>query len=37
MRDSLRPILRAAGIAALSVGLLLMLVNPPRSPGSAGS
>jgi hypothetical protein len=27
--DSLRPILRAAGIAAFTVGLLLVLLNPP--------
>ncbi|MEA2458654.1 MAG: hypothetical protein QOC95_1626 [Thermoleophilaceae bacterium] len=34
--DSLRPILRAAGIAAFTVGLLLVLLNPPSLSGAAG-
>ena len=36
MPDELRPILRAAGIAALTVGLLLMLLNPPSLSGAGG-
>src|SRR4051794_15876607 len=34
--DSLRPILRAAAIAAFSVGLLLVLLNPPSLSGAGG-
>src|SRR4051794_30207205 len=34
--DSLRQILRAAAIAAFSVGLLLMLLNPPSLSGVGG-
>jgi predicted Zn-dependent protease with MMP-like domain len=34
--DSLRQILRAAAIAAFSVGLLLMLLNPPSLSGFGG-
>jgi predicted Zn-dependent protease with MMP-like domain len=34
--DSLRQILRAAAIAAFTVGLLLMLVNPPSLSGAGG-
>lgn len=34
--DSLRSILRAAGIAAFTVGLLLMLLNPPSLSGAGG-
>src|SRR3954466_192466 len=34
--DTLRPILRAAAIAAFTVGLLLMLLNPPSLSGAGG-
>ena len=34
--DSVRPILRAAAIAGLSVGLLLLLLNPPSLSGAGG-
>jgi predicted Zn-dependent protease with MMP-like domain len=34
--DSIRPILRAAAIAGLSVGLLLLLLNPPSLSGAGG-
>jgi predicted Zn-dependent protease with MMP-like domain len=34
--DSLRSILRAAAIAAFSVGLLLLLLNPPSLSGAGG-
>lgn len=34
--DSLRSILRAAAIAAFTVGLLLMLLNPPSLSGAGG-
>ena len=34
--DSLRSILRAAGIAAFTVGLLLLLLNPPSLSGAGG-
>src|SRR3954452_18326247 len=34
--DSLRQILRAAGIAAFTVGLILMLINPPSLSGFGG-
>src|SRR3954447_11616686 len=34
--DSLRQILRAAAIAAFTVGLLLMLLNPPSLSGFGG-
>jgi len=34
MKDTLRPILRAAAIAAFVVGLLLFLVNPPSLSGA---
>src|SRR4051812_20218891 len=34
--DSIRQILRAAAIAAFSVGLLLMLINPPSLSGVGG-
>ena len=34
--DSLRQILRAAAIAAFTVGLLLMLINPPSLSGFGG-
>ena len=34
--DSLRPILRAAAIAAFAVGLLLMLLRPPSLSGAEG-
>jgi predicted Zn-dependent protease with MMP-like domain len=36
MLQELRPILRAAAIAALAVGLLLLLLNPPSLSGAAG-
>src|SRR5206468_12298069 len=34
--DSLRSILRAAAIAAFTVGLLLLLLNPPSLSGAGG-
>ncbi len=34
--DTLRPILRAAGIAGFAVGLLLLLLNPPSLSGAGG-
>src|SRR4051812_19511710 len=34
--DSIRQILRAAAIAAFTVGLILMLVNPPSLSGAGG-
>jgi predicted Zn-dependent protease with MMP-like domain len=34
--DTLKPILRAAAIAAFSVGLLLLLLNPPSLSGAGG-
>jgi predicted Zn-dependent protease with MMP-like domain len=34
--DSLRQILRAAAVAAFTVGLLLMLINPPSLSGAEG-
>src|SRR3954451_18907558 len=34
--DSLRSILRAAFVAAFSVGLLLLLLNPPSLSGAGG-
>jgi predicted Zn-dependent protease with MMP-like domain len=34
--DSIRPVLRAAAIAAFTVGLVLMLVNPPSLSGAGG-
>src|SRR3954466_12864933 len=34
--DTLRPILRAAAIAAFTVGVLLMLLNPPSLSGAGG-
>jgi predicted Zn-dependent protease with MMP-like domain len=34
--DTLRPVLRAAGVAAFTVGLLLMLLNPPSLSGAGG-
>ena len=34
--DPLRQILRAAAIAAFTVGLLLMLINPPSLSGFGG-
>ena len=34
--DSIRSILRAAAIAAFTVGLLLMLLNPPSLSGAGG-
>jgi predicted Zn-dependent protease with MMP-like domain len=36
MLDTLRPVLRAAAIAAFTVGLLLLLLNPPSLSGAAG-
>ncbi|MEA2375752.1 MAG: hypothetical protein QOD53_2215 [Thermoleophilaceae bacterium] len=36
MLDTLRPILRAAAIAAFTVGTLLLLVNPPSLSGAGG-
>jgi predicted Zn-dependent protease with MMP-like domain len=36
MRDALRAPLKAAGVAAFSVGLLLFLMNPPSLSGAAG-
>jgi predicted Zn-dependent protease with MMP-like domain len=34
--DTLRPILRAAAIAAFTVGVLLLLLNPPSLSGAGG-
>ena len=34
--DTLRPILRAAGIAGFTVGLILFLLNPPSLSGAEG-
>jgi predicted Zn-dependent protease with MMP-like domain len=34
--ETIRPILRAAAIAAFTVGLLLMLINPPSLSGAGG-
>jgi predicted Zn-dependent protease with MMP-like domain len=34
--DSLRPILRAAAISAFTVGVLLLLLNPPSLSGAGG-
>src|SRR4051794_41721393 len=34
--DTLRPILRAAAIAAFTVGVLLVLLNPPSLSGAGG-
>jgi predicted Zn-dependent protease with MMP-like domain len=34
--DTLKPILRAAAIAAFTVGLLLLLLNPPSLSGAGG-
>jgi hypothetical protein len=34
--DSLRSILRAAAVAAFTVGLLLVLLNPPSLSGAGG-
>jgi predicted Zn-dependent protease with MMP-like domain len=34
--DTLKPILRAAAIAAFTVGVLLLLVNPPSLSGAGG-
>ncbi|HEX8074516.1 MAG TPA: metallopeptidase family protein [Thermoleophilaceae bacterium] len=36
MLDQLRPILRAAAIAAFTVGTLLLLINPPSLSGAGG-
>jgi predicted Zn-dependent protease with MMP-like domain len=36
MLETLRPILRAAGIAAFTVGVILFLVNPPSLSGAEG-
>jgi predicted Zn-dependent protease with MMP-like domain len=36
MLETLRPILRAAAIAAFTVGVLLMLINPPSLSGAGG-
>jgi predicted Zn-dependent protease with MMP-like domain len=36
MRDALRAPLKAAGVAAFTVGLLLFLLNPPSLSGAAG-
>ena len=36
MLETLKPILRAAAIAAFTVGLLLMLTNPPSLSGAGG-
>ena len=36
MLEMLRPILRAAAIAAFSVGMLLLLLNPPSLSGAGG-
>ena len=36
MGESLKPVLRAAAIAAFTVGTLLLLLNPPSLDGAAG-
>ena len=36
MLETLRPILRAAGIAGFTVGLILFLLNPPSLSGFGG-
>ena len=36
MLETLRPILRAAAISAIAVGLLLVLLNPPSLSGAGG-
>ncbi|GAC1319563.1 MAG: hypothetical protein NVSMB25_10550 [Thermoleophilaceae bacterium] len=36
MDEGMRPVLRAAGIAAFTVGLLLVLLRPPSLAGAAG-
>jgi predicted Zn-dependent protease with MMP-like domain len=36
MGDSIRPVLRAAGIAAFAVGMLLLFLNPPSLSGFPG-
>ena len=36
MLDTLRPVLRAAAIAAFTVGVLLLLLNPPSLSGAGG-
>lgn len=36
MFESLRPVLRAAGAAAFTVGVLVLLVNPPSLSGAVG-
>src|ERR671934_3031543 len=36
MRDAIGPSLKAAGVAAFSVGLLLFLLNPPSLSGAGG-
>ena len=36
MLDTLRPVLRAAAIAAFAVGTLLLLLNPPSLSGAGG-
>jgi predicted Zn-dependent protease with MMP-like domain len=36
MLEELRPVLRAAALAALAVGLLLLLLNPPSLSGAPG-
>src|SRR5213080_2102402 len=36
MLETLRPILRAAAISAFTVGVLLLLLNPPSLSGAGG-
>ena len=36
MLDTLRPVLRAAAVAAFTVGLLLLVLNPPSLSGAGG-
>jgi len=36
MLETLKPILRAAAIAAFTVGTLLLLINPPSLSGAGG-
>jgi predicted Zn-dependent protease with MMP-like domain len=36
MLDTLRPIIRAAAISAFTVGVLLLLINPPSLSGAGG-
>src|ERR687883_738497 len=36
MLDTLRPVLRAAAVAAFAVGVLLLVLNPPSLSGAGG-